>query len=216
MAGQRGRNWEDTILGGEPYAWRYFDDRPGFPGPCWSPPAPLRGRAGPGRRALPVPITGRPRLKPECVSVILAGKVGQVGVPALGVVVMAKYLALFGFTGETVQRFVANPSDRATVVRGLVESVGGSLECYYWMFGQYDGMAIVEMPDSHTYAAAALAIISSGAFTHFETHELLEADDLPVIAERARSIVYQPPGGRRADRPADSAQGVNPVRRRTG
>ena len=155
------------------------------------------------------------RLKLECVREILASKIGQGTDPALGVVVMAKYLALFGFTGETVKRFVENPSDRALVVRGLVESVGGSLECYYWMFGQYDGMGIVEMPDSHTWAAATLAIISSGAFTHFETHELLEADDLPAIAERARLMVYQPPGARRPDRPADSALGVNPTWRPT-
>jgi uncharacterized protein with GYD domain len=151
-------------------------------------------------------------LKPECVSAILAAEIGRAGVPALGVVVMAKYLALFGFTGETVKRFVENPSDRAVAVRGVVESVGGSLECYYWMFGQYDGMAIVEMPDSHTAAAATLAIVSSGAFRHFETHELLAADDLPAIAERARLIVYQPPGARRADRPADSVLGENPAR----
>jgi uncharacterized protein with GYD domain len=131
------------------------------------------------------------------------------------VVVMAKYLALFGFTGETVKQFVDNPSDRALVIQRLVESVGGSLESYYWMFGQYDGMGIVEMPDSHTCAAATLAIISSGAFTHFETHELLEADDLPAIAERARLIGYQPPGARHADRPADSVQGVNPAWRPT-
>ena len=125
---------------------------------------------------------------------------------------MAKYMALFNFTSEAIRRFVASPSDRATVVRGLVESVGGHLECYYWMFGQYDGMAIVEMPDSHTHAAAALAIVSSAAFRHFETHELLEVGDLPAIAERARLMVYQPPGARRADRPADSVTGVNPAR----
>jgi hypothetical protein len=34
LAGQRGRGWEDTILGLSPYEWLYFDDRPGFPGPC--------------------------------------------------------------------------------------------------------------------------------------------------------------------------------------
>jgi uncharacterized protein with GYD domain len=150
-------------------------------------------------------------LKLEYVSEILASKSGQDADPAPGVVVMAKYLALFGFTGETVKRFVANPSDRAVEVRGVVESVGGSLECYYWMFGQYDGMGIVEMPDSHSCAVAALAIIGSGAFTHFETHELLEAEDLPAIAERARLIPYQPPGARRADRPSDSVRSVNPA-----
>jgi uncharacterized protein with GYD domain len=152
-------------------------------------------------------------LKPKCGSAILAGKIGQAGVPALGVVVMVKYLALFGFTGETVKRYVENPSDRAVAVRRLVESVGGRLECYYWMFGQYDGMAIVEMPDSHTLAAAALAIVSSGAFSHFESHELLGADDLPAIAERARLIVYQPPGARRADRSMDSFHDENPEQR---
>jgi hypothetical protein len=35
---------------------------------------------------------------------------------------------------------------------------------------------------------------SSGAFAHFETHELIEASDLAGIAERARGITYQPPG----------------------
>ena len=146
---------------------------------------------------------------------ILVSKTGQVGVPALGVVVMTKYLALFGFTSETIQQFLANPSDRSVIVRRLVESVGGRLECYYWMFGQYDGMAIVEMPDSHTHAAATLAIISSGAFTHFETHELIKAGDLTAIAERATGIAYQPPGARRAHRAGDSVHGVNPASRRT-
>jgi uncharacterized protein with GYD domain len=107
---------------------------------------------------------------------------------------MAKYAVLFGLTGEAIQRFVAQPSDRAAVVRGLAESIGGSLESYYWMFGQYDGLAIVELPDSQTAAAVSLAATGSGAFTRFETHELIEAGDLAQIAERARQIIYQPPG----------------------
>jgi uncharacterized protein with GYD domain len=107
---------------------------------------------------------------------------------------MAKYLVLFSLTGETIKRFVAKPSDRAAVIRGLAESVGGSLESYYWMFGQYDGVGVFELPDSHTMAAVSLAATSSGAFTHFETHELIEAGDLAGIAERAKGIAYQPPG----------------------
>lgn len=107
---------------------------------------------------------------------------------------MAKYLILFNLTGETIQRFVANLSDRAAVVRGLAESVGGGLESYYWMFGQYDGAAVIEAPDSHTMAALSLAVTSSGAFTHLESHELIEAGDLARIAERAKGITYRPPG----------------------
>jgi uncharacterized protein with GYD domain len=126
---------------------------------------------------------------------------------------MTKYLALFGFTSEAIKQFVLSPSDREAVVRRLVEPVGGSLDCYYWMFGQHDGMAIVEMPDSRAYTAVTLAIKSSGAFTHFETHELIKADDLTGIAAWARQIAYQAPGASRAYRPGDSAYGVDPRRR---
>jgi uncharacterized protein with GYD domain len=112
----------------------------------------------------------------------------------LAVVVVAKYLVLFSLTGETIKRFVATPSDRAAVVRELAESVGGSLESYYWMFGQYDGAGVFVLPDSHTMAAVSLAATSSGAFTRFETHELIEASDLIAIADRAKGIAYHPPG----------------------
>lgn len=107
---------------------------------------------------------------------------------------MAKYLALFSLTGETIKRFIAKPSDRAAVVQELAESVGGSLESYYWTFGRYDGAAVIVMPDSHTLAVVNLAIISSGAFTRFETHELMR----PTILPRSPSVREGSPTRRRA------------------
>jgi uncharacterized protein with GYD domain len=111
-----------------------------------------------------------------------------------GVVVVAKYLVLFSLTSETAKRFIAKPSDRAAVIREVAESAGGSLESYYWMFGQYDGAAVFDLPDSHAMAAVSLAIASSGALSRFETHELIESGDLTAIAERAKGITYRPPG----------------------
>jgi uncharacterized protein with GYD domain len=110
------------------------------------------------------------------------------------VIAVAKYLVLFNLTSETVKRFIAKPSDRAAVVREVAESAGGSLESYYWMFGEYDGVAIFELPDSRTMASVSLAITSSGALSRFETHELIESGDLTAIAERAQGIAYRPPG----------------------
>ena len=107
---------------------------------------------------------------------------------------MAKYLVLFSLTSESAKRFIAKPSDRAAVVREVAESAGGSLESYYWMFGQYDGAAVFNLPDSQSMAAVSLAITSSGALSRFETHELIESGDLTTIAERAKGITYQPPG----------------------
>ena len=105
----------------------------------------------------------------------------------LGVVVVAKYLVLFGFTGETIKRFVANPPTGRRWCGELAESAGGSLESYYWMFGQYDGAGSSSLPDSQPWRRWPGGH-QFGAFTRFETHELIESSDLTAIAERAKGI----------------------------
>ncbi len=101
---------------------------------------------------------------------------------------MPKYAVFFSFTGDAMARFIDNPGDRRGPVTKLAEAAGGTLESYYWMFGQYDGVAIFDFPDSATAACLSLAVTSSGAFRHFETHELIPADDLVGIAEKAKAL----------------------------
>ena len=109
---------------------------------------------------------------------------------------MAKSVILFSVTGDTLRQFIDNPEDRRAPVSQLAELAGGKLESYYWMFGQYDGLAIFEMPDSATTAALSLAAASSGAFRHVETHELIAADDLVGVLQKAKTLRpgYRPPG----------------------
>src|SRR4029453_13840640 len=71
---------------------------------------------------------------------------------------------------------------------------GGKLGASYLMFGQYDGFVIVGLPDSRAAAATSLAVSSTGAFEHLETHELIEAEDLNPILEQAKGITSQLPG----------------------
>jgi len=108
---------------------------------------------------------------------------------------MAKYLFLFGLTGEAVGKFMDKPSDRSKVVSDLAGQLGGKLESYYFMFGQYDGMVIVDLPDSTSAAAIAVAVASTGAFSSFETHELITTDQMMGILSKAKGITYTPPGG---------------------
>lgn len=108
---------------------------------------------------------------------------------------MAKFLILFGYTGETIGRFMGAPHDRSQVVADLSAQMGGKLEAYYFMLGQYDGLAIIEVPDAASAAAIAVAVTSSGAFSHFETHELISAADMIDILQKAKGISYAPPGG---------------------
>jgi uncharacterized protein with GYD domain len=105
---------------------------------------------------------------------------------------MAKYLVLPGFTERTIKRFAAKPPDQAAVVRSLAESAGGSAGCCYQMSGQDDEMGVFGQPGSHTRAAVSPAATSPGAFTRFETHELIEASDLTAIAERPKEPRISP------------------------
>jgi uncharacterized protein with GYD domain len=114
---------------------------------------------------------------------------------------MSKYAVFFTLKGEAIARAMQQPSDRVAVVSKAVESAGGNLEAYYLMFGQYDGFAIVNLPDSRAAAASSLAVSSTGAFEHLETHELIEAEDVNPIRSRPRASPLSSPvskGSRRA------------------
>ena len=69
---------------------------------------------------------------------------------------MPKYVSLFNFKGEALKAMMDNPADRAAAVRDLAESAGGTFDSYYLTFGQYDGLAIWEVPDSASAAAVLL------------------------------------------------------------
>lgn len=109
---------------------------------------------------------------------------------------MPKYLALVTIEREALARFVAKPEDRRGPVQQIAEAAGGKLLDYYWMFGQFDAMAVFDFPDSVTAAAVSFVLGSSGALSHVETHELIEAEDLVRIAGKAQSArsSYRPLG----------------------
>jgi uncharacterized protein with GYD domain len=69
-----------------------------------------------------------------------------------------------------------------------------ALETFYWMFGEHDGIAVVEAPDSVTMAGVSAAISSTGT-VHSETHELFSSADTRRIletAQRARANFTEP------------------------
>ncbi|MDP9497932.1 MAG: GYD domain-containing protein [Actinomycetota bacterium] len=107
---------------------------------------------------------------------------------------MPKYLLQWNFKGEALKGFMERPSDRAAVVDQAAQSLGGSLESYYWMFGQYDGFAVVDMPSPDAAARLSLTIASSGAFTRVERHELLTTEEVLRIVRAPGEVQYQAPG----------------------
>jgi hypothetical protein len=60
------------------------------------------------------------------------------------------------------------------------------------MSGQYDGLAIVELP--HARTAAAVSLAPAGTDALHEVRDALVNTGRQLIAERAKQISYQPPG----------------------
>ena len=109
---------------------------------------------------------------------------------------MPKYVSFFTYSSEAWGRMIDAPGDRTTALRQVLDSVGGSLDAMYWMFGDYDGMVVFDVPGSASAAAVSVAAGSSGAFKHLETHELFTQEQLGETLAQARNTtqVYQPPG----------------------
>ena len=109
---------------------------------------------------------------------------------------MAKFALFFSYKPETWNQLLMKPSDRKAVVRELASSVGASLETMYFMFGDRDGFVVFDVPGPDAAAALAIAVNSSGAFSHFETRELIAPEDLPAVLEKAAAARegYRPPG----------------------
>jgi uncharacterized protein with GYD domain len=109
---------------------------------------------------------------------------------------MARYLIEASYATEAIQNLVRNPQDRAAIVGSMAERWGGKLEAFYFAFGDYDVVAIVEVPDNVTMAAISMAISSSGALKTFKTTVLIPMNEAVEAMRKAGSISYQPPRGR--------------------
>ena len=66
---------------------------------------------------------------------------------------MAKYLLQGTYISEAWAAQVRNPQNRVEEVRSVIARLGGRLESTYLAFGEYDVVAIVEMPDNELVAS---------------------------------------------------------------
>jgi uncharacterized protein with GYD domain len=81
---------------------------------------------------------------------------------------------------------------RRGVVEALVKSLGGTLECFYYGFGETDLYMIVDLPDNVAAASASLTVAASGA-GHWRTTPLFSPEEMDQAAKNAGS--YRAPGG---------------------
>ena len=68
---------------------------------------------------------------------------------------------------------------------------GGTLETFYFAFGDRDAYVVCDLPDNESAAAVALTVNAGGGAT-VRTAVLLTPDEVDAAAKR--SVDYRPPG----------------------
>jgi uncharacterized protein with GYD domain len=105
---------------------------------------------------------------------------------------MPKYLFQAKYNADGVRGLKeAGASSRTKAVNDMATAMGGSLEAFYFAFGDVDAYVVVELPDDEAAAAAALTVGAAGSL-QVSTIKLLTVDE--ADAAIARSVDYRPPG----------------------
>ena len=107
---------------------------------------------------------------------------------------MPLYLGRFNYTSDAVKALISQPEDRSAVAREVAESLGGKLLGFWYAFGEFDGVFLMEAPDNASAAALAMAVGSGGALLDVETTVLLDMDEAQEAMRKAAAATYRPPG----------------------
>jgi uncharacterized protein with GYD domain len=103
-----------------------------------------------------------------------------------------KYLLEGNYTVEGVKGLQAEGgSARLAAATALVEGLGGSVDGFYYAFGDTDIYFIVDMPDAASAAAMSLAVNAGGGLTA-RTQVLMTTAELDAAADK--KTTYRPPG----------------------
>ncbi len=105
---------------------------------------------------------------------------------------MAAFMVQFSYTEQGAKGLIKEGgSKRRDATEQLIKSLGGKLVAYYFAFGEYDGIAIVEGVDNIDVAAAALLVGASGA-VRTKTTVLMSPDEVDKATRKSGN--YRPPG----------------------
>ncbi len=105
---------------------------------------------------------------------------------------MAKYLIQANYVGDGIKGLLKEGgTSRRAIVEEAAKTVGGSLDAFYYAFGETDVYAIIDMPDNATTAGLALTIAASGIVT-IKVTVLLTPEEIDQSAKT--SAAYRPPG----------------------
>lgn len=105
---------------------------------------------------------------------------------------MPKYLVQASYTSDGAAGLLSEGgSSRRETVGQMISGMGGTMEAFYYAFGENDVVAIVDLPDDATAAALSLAVGAAGAVDIGLT-VLITPETIDEAAKKGAG--YRPPG----------------------
>jgi uncharacterized protein with GYD domain len=107
--------------------------------------------------------------------------------------IVPKYLIQAVYTADGAKGLLdKGGTARRKAVEAAAKSVGGSVDHFYFAFGETDAVTILDLPDHASAAALALTVSSSGG-VETTTTVLLTPEELDAASKK--SAEYRSPGG---------------------
>ncbi|NIB41551.1 GYD domain-containing protein [Pseudomaricurvus alkylphenolicus] len=106
---------------------------------------------------------------------------------------MAHFLIQVTYTPEAWASMMHNPQSRRDAIQPVIENLGGSITGSWFALGEYDGVALLELPDNVSAAAFSLACSASGALKSFKTTPLITNEEAMDAMGKANASGYRPP-----------------------
>lgn len=107
---------------------------------------------------------------------------------------MPFYMTQASYTAEAWKALVANPQDRAEATRKRLEGSGCKLVHFFFAFGDYDVVTIMEAPDNVAVSSQILGSIAGGSMSGVKTTVLMTPGEVVEALKGASKVVYRPPG----------------------
>lgn len=108
---------------------------------------------------------------------------------------MSVYMIQASYTSGAWGKQVQRPENRMEALRPVIEKLGGQLLAWYYSFGEYDVLLLLEVPSNVNAAAASMAVAAGGAVKAIKTTPLMSPEDGFDALLLAQGAGYRPPGG---------------------
>ncbi len=108
---------------------------------------------------------------------------------------MAYYLVQAAYTRDSWAAMVENPQNRGEAIKPVIDKLGGSIKGLWSAFGEYDAVAILELPDNTSAAAFSIAASSAGVVKAIKTTPLMSVEEGMEAMKKAGEVEYKRPTG---------------------